>query len=969
MASFSVMRVRQEKGHVTRVKVGKAYFYEARTPREGAFRRMRRRIADAVGDALSYSGTLARVADVRRRIEFLRRKFYPSPLARRSLTMASLAGLALVAAVAGAQVVVTKPAPQASNATTEGTIHGTITTPDGHPAAGVQMILCDKIGYHYHILDDGSVAGYPITYNPQLNLKPDDIPTLTTAADGRFEFRTHSPRYYILARNQGGATVIGEKEFVNGSRIVLQPWGRLEGDAQLEDQPQAGIHICADFSPMVSYERPADPGDENYSANRKLYYENFLEFAKRDWAETDAAGHFAFAKVIPGKYRINAANGLPDTPAFGAKTSISTHINIEVRPGVTTRVALGVAGRPVIGRLVARGKGTEYLNWSLGSAMVEALDNRPPEAVMRGDPAAVAQWKQDGFLRKSLINRKYSYAKMKFELDGSFRIPYLTSGTYCLTVLLNQSIFNAGSTPANEGSGRIGSRELFFDVPAPDAQQNPAPVDLGDLLIDNPLEPQGPPIRKMQKTLTTGTQAQAAATTTTTAAPGPPAGSGPRLQFRLVAKDQNPAGAEKLPLGEAEQWSAYSSGLWIEKTVLCSEQDLTTATAGSVAVEPISFVPNTPPDSSPNTPPISLVEFQMAPEGAKRLADLTGALADRQVAMVFAGQVIRVFKAGRIDLSGRNFIITGSTPATAEGIAKAVQDVPQPLRPVTSAGTPPQPLATPDGWTSTADYLIEAQILDTDTTASRASGKQFNLFEFLHWGGRIPANTQFTSSFIAPASSILSAGHQALIQDRLAAGQLLLTSQPRLFVRDNVESTLSIGQQVPVKTGNRIAYEFVGVEMKITLGNGKYRQIIAGVQLAASQREESGAIKKQSAKISEILYDPNRSILIGNPLRANQYIHLLVRDLTARPPVANELTPAQAVELAATLTNAACRRLYHKSPFKPGDFREGWGDGHWKYWSEFPGGGSGYSAQVSFDATGQDRRVYVGQVSFSPIKF
>lgn len=42
----SVLRVLLEKGHVTRVKVGKAYFYEARTPREGTFRRMTRKIAD-----------------------------------------------------------------------------------------------------------------------------------------------------------------------------------------------------------------------------------------------------------------------------------------------------------------------------------------------------------------------------------------------------------------------------------------------------------------------------------------------------------------------------------------------------------------------------------------------------------------------------------------------------------------------------------------------------------------------------------------------------------------------------------------------------------------------------------------------------------------------------------------------------------------------------------------------------------
>ena len=42
----SALRVLLEKGHVKRTKAGKAYFYEASTPREGTFKRMTRKIAD-----------------------------------------------------------------------------------------------------------------------------------------------------------------------------------------------------------------------------------------------------------------------------------------------------------------------------------------------------------------------------------------------------------------------------------------------------------------------------------------------------------------------------------------------------------------------------------------------------------------------------------------------------------------------------------------------------------------------------------------------------------------------------------------------------------------------------------------------------------------------------------------------------------------------------------------------------------
>lgn len=42
----SVLLVLLEKGHVTRRKVGKAYYYKARTPRQSTLRKMTRRLAE-----------------------------------------------------------------------------------------------------------------------------------------------------------------------------------------------------------------------------------------------------------------------------------------------------------------------------------------------------------------------------------------------------------------------------------------------------------------------------------------------------------------------------------------------------------------------------------------------------------------------------------------------------------------------------------------------------------------------------------------------------------------------------------------------------------------------------------------------------------------------------------------------------------------------------------------------------------
>jgi len=46
-ATRSFLRVLLAKGHVTRRKVGKAYYYKARTPQESAFRSMLRQMVDA----------------------------------------------------------------------------------------------------------------------------------------------------------------------------------------------------------------------------------------------------------------------------------------------------------------------------------------------------------------------------------------------------------------------------------------------------------------------------------------------------------------------------------------------------------------------------------------------------------------------------------------------------------------------------------------------------------------------------------------------------------------------------------------------------------------------------------------------------------------------------------------------------------------------------------------------------------
>lgn len=184
--------------------------------------------ADAVGGALSYSGTLARVAlelragpvaalggipmarvaDIRKRIEFLRRKLYASPLARRRLALATLAGLALVAGIAGVKVVIAKPAQQ----TTRGTHPPSGMGESATPAADANAAQT-SVGPLQGIVRDGTgkvVAGADVTVVRQIYAEPamkfegvEELVQTRSAADGTFafkEFKTNTEKASLFIR-------------------------------------------------------------------------------------------------------------------------------------------------------------------------------------------------------------------------------------------------------------------------------------------------------------------------------------------------------------------------------------------------------------------------------------------------------------------------------------------------------------------------------------------------------------------------------------------------------------------------------------------------------------------------------------------------------------------------------------------------------------------------------------------------
>jgi hypothetical protein len=72
-----------------------------------------------------------------------------------------------------------------------------------------------------------------------------------------------------------------------------------------------------------------------------------------------------------------------------------------------------------------------------------------------------------------------------------------------------------------------------------------------------------------------------------------------------------------------------------------------------------------------------------------------------------------------------------------------------------------------------------------------------------------------------------------------------------------------------------------------------------------------------------------------------------------------ELTEAQAVQLAVSLANAECTDKFGEAPFEASDFPVRFQDGRWLWGNLDIRGVHGFSALVSFDSRGEDRKTSV----------
>ena len=296
-------------------------------------------------------------------------------------------------------------------------ISGVVLLPDGRPAAGVQVVLGTRENVAW--VRDGIVQ------------ENSNAETTTTGPDGRLMLPKHEGSVLLVVAVDAGFAEATSDEFAKTGTLVLEPWGRIEGEVRIGRKPSAYQSVA--YSPESSWNRGG--------AFRWQSYDYYLT--------ADSQGRFAIDRVIPGRGHVVRSVVTPFRDESGER------VPVEVKPGQTTRVRVGGTGRPVIGRAVLDGTPPEPVDWRANDLAVLEL----PRAERR---KSTTPW--------------ITFAS-GFDKDGRFRIEDVAPGTYELRIPVSLP-----SARRTRGAPRATMGEAILRVTVPEKPDD-QPVEVGDVKV------------------------------------------------------------------------------------------------------------------------------------------------------------------------------------------------------------------------------------------------------------------------------------------------------------------------------------------------------------------------------------------------------------------------------------------------------------------------------------------------------
>jgi uncharacterized GH25 family protein len=262
----------------------------------------------------------------------------------------------------------------------------TVLNPDGRPAAKVEVGLLEE--------------GTSLTLSAGHLRAESGGGLLQTDSEGAFQLTPDDAIQRVIALNPQGFATASPSALAGEPTLQLQPFGRLEGRWLVRNQPAPQKKLVLEFE------------FQGTGARLDLDWNAFS-------ATTDDQGHFVFAQVPPGKFRLTRP-----VPEGNGVNTMEPVADATVRPGETTTVAIG-EGYIVSLRLrwpadILPGKNTRT------GVFLHTPGPEPPATIMH-DPQALAQWAQTPDIQAKLrAIRGYEFAE---GADGHWTADAVPAGT------------------------------------------------------------------------------------------------------------------------------------------------------------------------------------------------------------------------------------------------------------------------------------------------------------------------------------------------------------------------------------------------------------------------------------------------------------------------------------------------------------------------------------------------------------
>jgi hypothetical protein len=329
---------------------------------------------------------------------------------------------------------------------------GVVVGPDGGRVAGAQVTMAAGMEYAY--MDEP----------PRFRQTGAPSVLVMTGPDGAFELPPRIEVRGIYAAHEQGIGWIGPEELAATSKIVLQPWGRIEGVLKVGDR------VTEEQS--ISLHRPQRHRSEG---NPATWLSIFVK------AQPESDGRFEFAKVPPFEVEVT----LEWPPSPGQAMPWSHPVLLEIEPGATHPMVIGGTGRAVVGRVRIEGEVEGELNFLRDVQLLTRIPSIPPPAFQR--PAGgssreemqaaiteyqkrqIAFWQSEEGRQTARESGNYV---LRFNSDGTFRCDHVPPGSYTLTLRFTRE----GSQPWESHPLADHTRQIIVT-------EGGDPLDLGEIVV------------------------------------------------------------------------------------------------------------------------------------------------------------------------------------------------------------------------------------------------------------------------------------------------------------------------------------------------------------------------------------------------------------------------------------------------------------------------------------------------------